>query len=134
MTGGDQTDALIIACRLVEKAVRRGKVYIQCVDAQQQAQLNEKLWSFRPDAFVPHEINKAEAKQLESVVLGTGLPPESFHDILVNMTDQIPKTFARFERLLEVVPAEHEARAASRTKFRFYKERGYPLQTHDISP
>lgn len=133
MTGGDANDTLSIACRLTEKAVRAGTVYLQCIDKLQAATLQEKLWSFRSDAFIPHEL-ASEREPRESVVIGHREPPEDFHDIFINLTDETPSVFARFDRLLEIVPAEHHFREASRTKWRFYKDRGYPLQKHDISP
>lgn len=133
MTGGDANDALAIACRLTEKAVRTGTVYLHCVDKLQAATLQEKLWSFRPDAFIPHEL-ASDREPRESVIIGHEEPPESFHDILINLANETPTMFARFARLLEIVPAEHNFREASRKKWRFYKDRGYPLKKHDIDP
>lgn len=133
MSGGSLDDAIQVACRLTEKAMRAGKVYLHCQDKLQAATLHEKLWSFRPDAFIPHEQYNGDEPQ-ESVVIGYKEPPTNFNDILINLALQTPPVFARFERMLEIVPAEHDARAASRDKYRFYKDRGYPLLTHDIDP
>jgi len=133
MTGGDANDSLSIACRLTEKAARTGTVYLHCVDKLQAATLQEKLWSFRPDAFIPHEL-ASEREPREYVVIGHEVPPGNFHDILINLADETPAVFARFNRLLEIVPAEHNFREASRKKWRFYQDRGYPLEKHDIAP
>ena len=133
MSGGSLDDAIQIACRLTEKALRNGNVYLHCQDKLQAATLHEKLWSFRPEAFIPHE-QYSESEPQESVVIGYQEPPKNFHDILINLALETCPVFARFERVLEIVPAEHEARAASREKYRFYQHRGYPLSTHDISP
>ena len=133
MSGGGPDDALQIVCRLTEKALKAGTVYLHCQDKLQAATLHEKLWSFRPDAFIPHEQHSGTMPK-EPVVIGYQEPPESFHEILINLAIETPPVFARFERLLEVVPAEHDARGASREKYRFYKDRGYPLETHDINP
>ena len=133
MSGGDLHDAIQVACRLTEKAINAGSVYLHCQEKLQATTLHEKLWSFRPDAFIPHE-QSSDTEPQESVVIGYQQPPESFHDILINLALEKPPVFARFERLLEIVPAEHKARAASREKYRFYKDRGYPLSTHDIDP
>jgi DNA polymerase III subunit chi len=132
MTGGDANDTLAIACRLTEKAFRSGTVYLHCVDKLQAATLQEKLWSFRPDAFIPHELS-SEREPREAVVIGHKAPPENFHDILINLANETPAVFARFDRVLEIVPAEHSFREASRSKWRFYQDRGYPLEKHDIN-
>jgi len=133
MSGGGLDEAIQVACRLTEKALQAGSVYLHCQNQLQAATLHEKLWSFRPDAFIPHEQSSGKESQ-EAVVIGYQEPPESFHDILINLALETPSVFARFERLLEIVPAEHDARNSSREKYRFYKDRGYPLMTHDINP
>ena len=133
MSGGDLDDAVLVACRLAEKAIRAGKVYVHCQDKLQAATLHEKLWSFKPDAFIPHEQYSLNEPS-ESVVIGYEQPPESFQDVLINLAMDTPPVFARFERLLEIVPAEHDARNACREKYRFYKDHGYPLSKHDIAP
>ena len=132
MSGGDLSDALKVACRLTEKALAKGRVYIHCQDKVQAATLHENLWSFREDAFIPHELHSDNRSPSDNVVIGYQNPPDQFHDILINLALETPGVFARFERLLEIVPAEHHAREKCRQKYRFYKDRGYPLAKHDI--
>ena len=137
MTGGNIDDSLRVACRLAEKASQRGTLYIHTADEQQSLALNEKLWSFRDDAFTPHELfsnENGEGAPKEKIVIGHTLPPESFHDIMINLSLEVPNFHGRFERLLEVVPGEHEAREACRKSYAFYRDRGYPLKKHDIQP
>ena len=40
--------------------------------------------------------------------------------------------FSRFSRLAEIVVEQDPVRVPARERFRFYRERGYPLQTHQI--
>jgi len=47
--------------------------------------------------------------------------------VLINLSDQTPSNFARFERMLEIVADQEAERNAGRERYRFYKERGYPL-------
>ncbi|MCY1304906.1 DNA polymerase III chi subunit, HolC [compost metagenome] len=54
------------------------------------------------------------------------------HQLLINLSDQPPAQFASFERLIEVVGSGAAAREAGRQRYRFYRERGYPLTHHDI--
>lgn len=133
MTGGDIQDSLNVACRLAEKASRQGSVYIHTASEDQTMAMNEKLWSFRQDSFIPHEVH-SDAEPSESVVIGHQLPPESFHDLMINLSLEVPNFHGRFERLLEVVPGEHSAREACRKSYAFYRDRGYPLNKHDITP
>lgn len=50
--------------------------------------------------------------------------------VLVNLSDRLPRAFARFERIADVVGVSEAARVAGRTRFRFLRERGYPLEHH----
>jgi DNA polymerase-3 subunit chi len=53
--------------------------------------------------------------------------------VLVNLHPEPPAFFSRFERLAEVVGADDEQLAAGRARYRFYRERGYELKSHDWS-
>ena len=136
MTGGDIEDSLRVACRLAEKAMQKSSVYIHASDESQAQAVNEKLWSFRADAFVPHEMMSSapDAAYSEKVVIGYQLPPDNYHDLMINLSLDVPNFHGRFARLLEVVPGEHQARERCRENYAYYRDRGYPLKKHDIDP
>jgi DNA polymerase-3 subunit chi len=50
--------------------------------------------------------------------------------VLINLSDQTPDYFARFERLIEVVSADAADAEAGRDRYRHYKQRGYPVTHH----
>jgi len=54
------------------------------------------------------------------------------HDVLINLAPDVPVFFSRFERVAEPVDAEPPARAASRERFRFYRDRGYEPTVHRL--
>lgn len=135
MTGGDVEDSFQVACRLVEKAQQKGSVYVHTADESQAHAMNEKLWSFRKDAFIPHQLMSASnAVCHEKVAIGYQLPPESHYDLMINLSLEVPNFHGRFARLLEVVPGEHDAREKCRQNYAYYRDRGYPLKKHDINP
>ena len=121
------------ACRLTEKAHAAGhRLYLHTANAEQTTALDRMLWTFRQDSFVPHVTcdNHDAGDTLTPVVIGSGEPPAEFHDILVNLDGDVSHFFSRFQRHMEVVtPA---GRAAARTAYRFYRDRGYALKTHNI--
>jgi DNA polymerase-3 subunit chi len=49
--------------------------------------------------------------------------------VLVNLAPQVPEFFSRYERVAEVVDANAERRELSRERYRFYRDRGYKLNT-----
>jgi DNA polymerase-3 subunit chi len=55
------------------------------------------------------------------------------HDeVLINLRDETPSMFSRFRRLIEIVSVEDADRAAARERFRFYRDRGYEIRTHQL--
>jgi DNA polymerase-3 subunit chi len=125
-------EALALACRLTEKAYRqRRRVYIHAPDEQVQSQLDQLLWAFRPGSFVAHA--RADDDDGAPVLIGTGEPPPGADDVMINLAPEVPTFFSRFQRLAELVPADPGERSQARTRYKFYQDRGYELQTHKIS-
>lgn len=126
---------LDFACRLIEKAYRsRCKVYIH-FDTQEQAKhFDELLWNYRESSFIPHALINAEAENDANcpVIIGYGDEKPEFFDVLVNLGKAIPSTFARYKRILEVVIQQDDVLGNTRNHYRYYKERGYPIQNIDM--
>jgi DNA polymerase-3 subunit chi len=51
---------------------------------------------------------------------------------MINLAAEVPAFFSRFERVLEVVDGDASRRAQSRSRFKFYRDRGYELATHNL--
>jgi DNA polymerase-3 subunit chi len=51
---------------------------------------------------------------------------------MINLGNGVPEFFSRFDRLIEIVVTDPEITANSRLNYRFYKDRGYPLDTRKI--
>jgi DNA polymerase-3 subunit chi len=126
-------DAIAYCCRLVRKIYRAGQhVVVCCEDPVRLEAFDTALWTFTPHDFVPH-VMASDALAAETPVLLTASPDGlPWHEVLVNLGSTMPEGFARFERLVEVVGADEIELA--RERFRFYRDRGYPLSpTHDIA-
>jgi len=122
---------LDFACKLTEKAWRLGhRIYLHCSDATQREELDARLWSFKGESFVPHGLHEEDADT--PVALGLGGDAGNHQDLLVNLDLAVPTFFERFARVAEVVVEEPRIRQAARENFRFYRERGYPLQDHRL--
>ena len=122
---------LEFACKLVEKAWRLGhNIHVHCSDAVQRDALDERLWAFKGESFVPHNssLDNADAP----ITLGLADSPGKHVDLLVNLDLKVPGFFERFSRIAEIVVQDPAIRQAARESFRFYRERGYPLQDHRL--
>lgn len=130
---GDAPDRFV--CRLTEKAYQQGhRVYVHTADPQQSNRLDNLLWQYRDGSFVPHSLGADDGADdpLTPVHIGHGEPSAEHHDVLVNLAGEVPLFFSRFERVAEVIGGGDDARAEGRERFRFYRERGYSIETHTI--
>lgn len=132
--GGGAAARLNIACRLAEKAYRMGhQVHVHAASPEQAAQLDDLLWTFKQGSFVPHgRAGRPEAARAAVLIDHQDQPP-SAHEVLINLADTVPGYFSRFERVAEIVSGDEDGRAQARERYRFYRDRGYELETHEIS-
>jgi DNA polymerase III subunit chi len=120
-------------CKLTHKAFRLGhRIYILAPDSEQAARLDRMLWTFAAASFVPHALNLDKAGSQLPVVIGQDSPPSDFEDVLISLADEVPDCFSRFQRIAEVVGDTETDKRRARERFRFYRDRGYPLQTHNL--
>ena len=99
---------------------------------EETKRMDELLWTFRDISFLPHCVAGAPDAGVVSVVVGHDEAPPEEHEVLVNLAHPVPLFFSRFERVLEIVGPDDDAKTTARERFRFYKERGYPLESHNI--
>ena len=128
-------DKLDYCCRLVRKIYRSGAKVVVFDDRGPALEaLDRALWTFSALEFIPHVI-VGDPVTADTPVVLTREPVETpHHQVLVNLSAEPPSFFSRFERMIEVVAAgQDEDRAQARSRFRFYKERGYPIDTFDLA-
>lgn len=131
LPSADPAARVDFACKLAEKAWRLGhRVYMHCQDAQQREQLDARLWSFKGESFVPHDL--AETQTDAPVILGLGPDAGTHVDLLINLDLTVPVFAESFARVAEIVVEDPAIRQAARESFRVYRERGYPLQDHRL--
>jgi len=129
----DELSRLRLACRIADKAYRDGRqIYIHTGSAEDAKQVDDLLWTFRAGSFVPHAIQGDTGAETEAVVIGPGDAPADRNDVLINLARQVPAFFSRFERVAEVVDGEAQHKHDGRERYCFYRDRGYPLETHKL--
>ncbi|HEX9625677.1 MAG TPA: DNA polymerase III subunit chi [Acidiferrobacterales bacterium] len=127
----------LLACRLVDKAYRLGhRAYVLAADADQARRVDELLWTHSAGSFVPHGLYDPARGEPEltafPVLIGAAEPPSVCHDLLVCLAEPVPASFSRFARLAEVVGPDEADKARARERYRFYRDRGYPLESHTL--
>ena len=121
----------LFACRLAEKAFGLGhRVFVHAPGEGSARELDELMWTFRDRSFLPHCL--AGEDPGAAVHIGGGAEPADGFHLLINLGAEVPAFVGRFERVAEVVNGDAARKAEGRERFRFYKDRGYPLETHKL--
>ncbi len=135
--GSDSDEArLRLACKIVDKATQLDHhVFVHSTSEEEARKLDELLWTFSQGSFIPHRVLREELSEppLEPVLIGfnaTSVPGR--WDVLVNLAPDVPEFFSRYERVAEVVDGNAERREKSRERYRYYRDRGYKLNTHQV--
>jgi DNA polymerase III subunit chi len=132
-------DKLHYVCRLLRKIYKSGKkTVVFCSENQHLHRLDQELWSFSALDFLPHVRSGDPLAAVTPIILlnqasDAAQLASSHHDVLVNLAQEMPPMFSRFDRLVEVVEQAEEDRLKARIRWKFYKDRGYPLNTFDLS-
>lgn len=127
-------DRHYFACRLVEKIHgRQRRIYIHTGDSAQADEIDDLLWSYRPESFLPHMIAGSEIEDDEEVpiIIGYEDTCSGPRDVLINLSDTIPPFHGEFERIAEIVRADEDAKALSREHWKFYRDQGYDVEKYE---
>ena len=124
-------EPLRLVCELARKAHDAGQwTLVLARDREQAEALDELLWAFDEDAYIPHQVAGDEEDDLTPVLIA---PPEvdvPLRPLLINLRDGAVD--GSFERVLEVVPADNSAREPLRERWKQYKARGFDVTKHDM--
>ena len=122
-------------CRLTEKVYNKGhSILLHTDDIRQTEMISDLLWTWKQGSFIPHEIHTDETTADCPIVIShhPNLTTD-MQDVLINMANEIPLFFSQFDRVTEIVDQDEENRQGARKRYRFYQDRGYPLESHEIA-
>jgi DNA polymerase-3 subunit chi len=127
-------DRLQAIAAWLARASGEGKPVLVYVPASERcAELDRLLWTQPATGFTPHCRADDNLAAETPIVLASGLDDTRHDGCLLNLSDEIPPGFSRFRQLIEIVSVEDSDRLPGRERFRFYRERGYPLEAREIS-
>lgn len=113
----------------VEQAFNEKKtLFIHTKNQQHAEEIDELLWTKDPYSFIPHNILGEGPNKAPNIQIGFGEQCGHQHHVLVNLAPTIPLYFSKFHQVYEFVPLQEELKQQARERYKFYKDRGYPLR------
>jgi DNA polymerase-3 subunit chi len=128
-------DKIVTACRIASKAYGLGnRMLVLCPDSETATRIDRMLWTAPATGFIPH-CSPRDPLASETPIIIDYTAEEAVGDqVLLNLRSEWPPFFARYERVVEIVSAHDEDdKQAARARFKFYRERGYEIRTHNLA-
>ncbi|GAB0150623.1 DNA polymerase III subunit chi [Marinobacterium sp. BA1] len=118
-------------CRLCEKILGLGmRVFISTEHETAARQLDQQLWTARPQSFVPHVLlGGLPASPIE---IGQGEQLPNHREVFINLSGRLPDTAFEFERIVEIVIQTPEVLAATRENYARCRDHGLELHRTDM--
>ena len=125
-------EPLLLVCELAKRGFAANlPILVLARDAAQAEALDDLLWSFDPDEYLPHQIAELDEGDDDTPILiatpDMDIPARA---LLINLRDAAPG--GSFERVLEVVPADPSARGPLRERWKHYQSLGFDVNKHDM--
>jgi len=131
LSSADERQRSFFCCKLVEKAYRQGFFCYVLTDSDNQSRmLDNLLWTFRPNSFIPHELYLGQLPVTHNCVLiGSLAIPDAWKKLVINFSSQPLNDVTKVERLLEIVDNNPQRKQAGRYRYYHYKQQELEIQT-----
>lgn len=123
---------LRLVCELAKKA-HDAELWtlVLARDRAQAEELDDLLWDMGDDVFLPHQIGgEDEEDDATPILIATPDFDPPMRQLVINLRDAPVQ--GEFERVLEVVPADPQARGPLRERWKKYQARGLELNKYDM--
>jgi DNA polymerase-3 subunit chi len=118
------------ACEIAEHTHAQGdRLQIMALDEEQAARLDDLLWTYKPDSFVPHTLWKGmDNDSAQPVVITTQKERVSGIASLLTMDYCPVEMVQQFSKVIHVVVVDNQERLeASRRYWTLLKDAGFSL-------
>lgn len=128
-------DKLDYTCRFIRKALRHDAQVTVVAPMERLRQLSAKLWKFAGHEFLAHAVQGEDAQlfALAPVVLVEDAATSHHHDVLLNLSAEMPAGYESFSKVVEVVSSFDDMdRAQARSRWRCYQSAGHAIERFDL--
>ena len=127
----DQDSREHFLCRLCDKILSLGmKVYIHTGSDVEAKRLDQQLWAFKPEAFIPHTL--LGAKEQAPIEIGFSDQRPNHQQVFVNLARHLPEDAFAFERIVEVIIQDPEVLVATRENYQKCRDQGLEVHHQDM--
>ena len=127
-------DKIAAACALLSGAYAKKKpVLVYTIENAVASSIDRMLWTHSALSFVPHCRSDSSLAAETPIQITDKLDTIPQDERLMNLSQDIPPGFSRFQSLIEVVGQEESDRLSARDRVKFYKDRGYEVRYFDLS-
>ena len=129
----DAPDRLEVAVRIAQKAYAAGnRMLVVAPDANIREAFDRLLWTHGQSNFVPHCLAEHRLAAETPVVIAKDVPEQFSADVLLNLGDDQPQQYDRFDRIIEIVSRDGDDAPAARLRFRDYRNAGHEVNSHRL--
>lgn len=116
--------------KLLEKALGGDyRVHVKCADAAVVKSLDDQLWSYDPDSFLPHGSAAAQADQQPIFLSDDSVVKNEANLLVITDGTALAESVEGIERVLDIFDGNDESAVmAARQRWKAYKEAGHSLR------
>lgn len=110
----------------------RQPVLVYAPDPAVAERLDRLLWTQQSTGFLPHARADDPLAAETPVLIASSLDTLPQEERLLNLSNEVPPGFSRFSELIEIVSDADDDRLPARDRFKFYRDRGYDLESQKV--
>lgn len=101
-------------------------------DQELAERFDRMLWTHPATGFLPHCRIDSPLAGETPVLIATRIDNTPQHQRLLNLSNELPPAFSRFENLVEIISVNDAVRLPARDRVKYYRDRGYDIQFRDL--
>lgn len=128
------SDQIDFCCRLTEKAFAlKQTIHILTEDNLQSDALNEALWAFKAESFLPHGLGQKNHAEFPITIDSEALEEndEVRRNLLILLSTKLKGEVKNFDRMCVIVPNRENEIQQARLQYKHLKQQGIEVFIHD---
>ena len=129
----DTCSAFYHACLQAAYFYRQNqRVFIYTENQQSAEQVDELLWAFDADSFVPHNL-VGEGSKAGAMVEISYKAPSNRRPVLINLTPTMPEFANKFAFVVDFVPTDETLKQQARERFKSCRQWGFKVENQIVT-